>query len=89
MEKTKVETRIEVEEHLLCEQSDYRIQAVEVTRLAAIKDDEKEQKLREYMKAETRYKRALEDLKLKDNLISEHAKRLKELKIKYAYVLLH
>jgi hypothetical protein len=83
IQKVKVETRIEVEEHLLCEQSDYRIQAVEVTRLAAIKDDEKEQKLREYMKAETRYKKAVEDLKIKDNLIDEHAKRLRELKIKF------
>lgn len=34
------------------------------------------------MKAETRYKRALEDLKIKDNLIEEHAKRLRELRIK-------
>jgi hypothetical protein len=82
IQKVKVETRIEVEEHMLCEQSDFRIQAVEVTRLAAIKADEKEQKLREYMKAETRYKRALEDLKIKDNLIDEHAKRLRELKFK-------
>ena len=77
-----METRIEVEEHLLCEQSDYRMQAVEVTRLAAIKADEKEQKLRELMKAEIRYKRALDDLKIKDNMIEEHAKRLRELKLK-------
>jgi hypothetical protein len=77
-----VETRIEVEEHLLCEQSDCRIQAVEVTRLAAIKADEKEQKAREFMKAETRYKRTIEDLKTKDNAIEEHAKRLRELNYK-------
>ena len=66
----------------MCEQSDYRIEAVEATRLAAIKADEKEQKAREYVKAETRYKKALEDLKIKDNLIDEHQKRLRELKIK-------
>ncbi len=77
-----METRIEVEEHLLCEQSDCRIQAVEVTRLAAIKADEKEQKAREFMKAETRYKRTIEDLKTKDNAIEEHAKRLRELNYK-------
>ncbi|CAF0929077.1 unnamed protein product [Brachionus calyciflorus] len=82
IQKVKVETRIEVEERLLCDQSDCRIQAVEVTRLAAIKADEKEQKAREFMKAETRYKKALEDLKIKDNLIDEHQKRLRELKIK-------
>jgi uncharacterized membrane protein (DUF106 family) len=80
-----VETRIESEEHLLCEQSTYRIQAVEVTRLAAIKADEKEQKAREFMKAETRYKKALEDLKLKDNQIEEHQKKLRELKIKLVF----
>lgn len=69
----------------MCEQSDCRVQAVEVTRLAAIKADEKEQKAREYMKAETRYRRATEDLKVKENLIEEHSKRHRELKIKYKY----
>ncbi|RNA21673.1 coiled-coil domain-containing protein [Brachionus plicatilis] len=82
IQKVKVENRIEVEERLLCEQSDWRIEAVEVTRLAAIKADEKEQKAREFMKAETRYKKAMEDLKVKENLIDEHQKRLRELKIK-------
>ena len=82
IEKVKVEKCIELEEHLLCEQSDFRIQAVEVTRLAAIKADEKEQKAREFMKAETRYKRTIEDLSVKANQIEEHAKRYKELKLK-------
>lgn len=82
IQKVKVENRIEVEERLLCEQSDWRIEAVEVTRLAAIKADEKEQKAREFMKAETRFKKAIEDLRVKDNLIDEHQKRLRELKIK-------
>jgi hypothetical protein len=50
--------------------------------LAAIKADEKEQKAREFMKAEMRYKRAIEDIKIKENLIEEHAKRHRELKIK-------
>lgn len=58
------------------------MQAVEVTRLAAIKADEKEQKAREFMKAETRYKRAVEDLRVKENIIEEHAKRHRELKVK-------
>lgn len=77
-----MEMRIEAEEQLLCKQSEFRIQAVEVTRLAAIKADEKEQKLREFMKAETRYKQVLEDLKIKENQIDEHAKRLRDFKIK-------
>ncbi len=84
IQKVRIETRIELEEHLLCEQSHCRIQAVEVTRLAAIKADEKEQKARECMKAETRYKKTIEDLKIKDNVIEEHAKRLRELGYKYA-----
>ena len=77
-----MEKCIELEEHLLCEQSDCRVQAVEVTRLAAIKADEKEQKAREYMKAETRYKRTIEDIRVKENLIEEHAKRHRDLKSK-------
>lgn len=82
VQKTKVENRIDVEGNLLVQQSDFRIQAVEVTRLAAIKADEKEQKAREFMKAETRYKKTLEDLRIKDTIIEEHAKRLRELNYK-------
>jgi hypothetical protein len=82
IEKVKVEKCIELEEHLLCEQSDCRVQAVEVTRLAAIKADEKEQKAREFMKAETRYRRVVEDLRVKESIIEEHNKRHRELKIK-------
>ena len=65
-----MEKCIELEEHLLCEQSDCRVQAVEVTRLAAIKA------------AETRYKRTIEDIRVKENLIEEHAKRHRDLKSK-------
>lgn len=82
IEKTRVENFIETEEHLLCEQSDYRVEAVEVTRLAAIKLDEKEQKAREHLKAQTRYKRALEDLKTKDILIEDNRKKYREIKMK-------
>ena len=67
----------------MCEQSDYRVEAVEVTRLAAIKADEREQKAREHMKAETRYKRAIEDLKTKDILIEDNRKKFRELRTKF------
>jgi hypothetical protein len=80
IEKVKVEKNIEEEEHLLCEQSDYRVEAVEVTRLAAIKSDEREQKAREHMKAETRYKRAIEDLQTKDIVIEDHKKKYREMR---------
>ncbi len=82
IEKVKVEKNIDEEEHLLCEQSDYRVEAVEVTRLAAIKSDEREQKAREHMKAETRYRRALEDLKTKDLIIEDHKKKYREMRMK-------
>ncbi len=72
---------------MLCEQSDYRVEAVEVTRLAAIKADEREQKAREHMKAETRYKRAIEDLKTKDILIEDNRKKYRELRIKFVFFL--
>lgn len=77
-DKTKIEERIDQEEDMLCQQSDFRIQAVEITRLAAIKRDETDQKSRERMKAEERYKKALEDLKAKDNQIEDHKKQLRE-----------
>ena len=50
--------------------------------MAAIKADEREQKAREHMKAETRYKRAVEDLKTKDILIEDNRKKYRELKLK-------
>ncbi|XP_072181857.1 coiled-coil domain-containing protein 146-like [Diadema setosum] len=82
VEQVKVEQSIAEEERLLYEQSDLRIEVVELTRLAAIKGDEREQKARDYMRAEMRYHRALDDLKSKDLAIIDNKKKYQEMMIR-------
>ena len=82
MEQVKVEQSIAEEERLLYEQSDLRIEVVELTRLAAIKGDEREQKARDFMRAELRYHRALDDLKAKDLSIIDNKKKYQEMMIR-------
>ncbi|XP_070559070.1 coiled-coil domain-containing protein 146-like [Ptychodera flava] len=82
VEQVKVEQSIAEEERLLYEQSDLRIEVVELTRLAAIKADEREQKARDFMRAELRYHRAIEDLKTKDLAILDNKKKYKEMTVK-------
>ncbi|XP_054752363.1 coiled-coil domain-containing protein 146-like [Lytechinus pictus] len=82
VEQVKVEQSIAEEERLLYEQSDLRIEVVELTRLAAIKGDEREQKARDYMRAEMRYHRALDDLKAKDLSIIDNKKKYQEMMIR-------
>lgn len=65
------------------EQSDLRIEVVELTRLAAIKSDEREQKARDYMRAELRYHRALDDLKSRDLAIIDNKKKYQEMMTRF------
>jgi hypothetical protein len=55
---------------------------VELTRLAAIKADEREQKARDFMRAEMRFHRAVEDLKTKKLQIQDHQKKYQEMLMK-------
>lgn len=83
VEQVKVEQSIAEEERLLYEQSDLRIEVVELTRLAAIKSDEREQKARDYMRAELRYHRALDDLKSRDLAIIDNKKKYQEMMTRF------
>ncbi|XP_074646441.1 coiled-coil domain-containing protein 146-like [Tubulanus polymorphus] len=82
VEQVKVEQSIAEEERLLYEQSDLRIEVVELTRLAAIKADEREQKARDFMRAEMRYHRAVEDLKTKKLQIQDNQKKFQEMQLR-------
>merc|ERR1712244_188414 len=82
-EHVKLEASAAEEQNLLYEQSDLRIEVVELTRLAAIKADEREQKARDFMRAEMRYHRAVEDLKTKQLQIQDLQKQYQEKQIKY------
>lgn len=77
-----LETSAAQEQALLYEQSDLRIEVVELNRLAAIKADEREQKARDFMRAEIRFHKAEEDLQTKDLQIADHKKKEKEMEMK-------
>lgn len=82
VEHVKLEASAAEEQNLLYEQSDLRIEVVELTRLAAIKADEREQKARDFMRAEMKYHRAVEDLKTKQLQIQDHQKKFQEMQLK-------
>lgn len=82
-ERHNVEEGIQKEEQLLAEQGQLRVDVVDLTRLAQIKADEREQKARDYLKAELRYQKALEDLKTKELTIEDSEKKHKEVKYRY------
>ncbi|BFZ08931.1 hypothetical protein BsWGS_11970 [Bradybaena similaris] len=82
VEHVKLEASAAEEQNLLYEQSDLRIEVVELTRLAAIKADEREQKARDFMRAEMKYHRAVEDLKTKKLQIHDHQKKFQEMQLK-------
>eukprot|EP00112_Aurelia_sp_Birch-Aquarium-sp1_P005509 Seg1627.3 transcript_id=Seg1627.3/GoldUCD/mRNA.D3Y31 product="Coiled-coil domain-containing protein 146" protein_id=Seg1627.3/GoldUCD/D3Y31 len=74
-ERQCVDQGIHEEEQLLAEQGQLRIDVVDLTRLAQIKADEREQKARDYLKADLRYQKALEDLRTKELTIQDSAKK--------------
>lgn len=77
-EKQRVEQGIHEEERLLLEQGQLRVDLVDLTRLVQIKADEREQKARDYLKAELRHHKAIEDLKTKHLAIQDSAKKYSE-----------
>ena len=77
-EKQRVEQECHEEERLLAEQGQLRVDVVDLTRLAQLKADEREQKARDYLKAELRLHKAIEDLKTKELLIQDSAKKFVE-----------
>lgn len=83
-ERAQVEQMIQEEERLLMEQSELRVDVIDLTRLAQIKADEREQKARDYMRAELRYQRALEDLKTKNLSIQDSVKKYAEMQHRLA-----
>ena len=77
-EKQRVEQECHEEERLLAEQGQLRVDVVDLTRLAQLKADEREQKARDYLKAELRLHKAIEDLKTKELSIQDSAKKFVE-----------
>ena len=86
-EKQLVEKGCQEEQRLLCDQGQLRVDVVDLTRLAQIKADEREQKARDYLKAELRYHKAIEDLKTKELSIQDNSKKFTEVQKRWdAYI---
>ncbi|RDD46769.1 Coiled-coil domain-containing protein 146 [Trichoplax sp. H2] len=78
-ERNRVEVCMAEEELLISQQCELRDDVMDLGRMVAIKTDEREQKSRDFMRAELRYHRALEDLKIKDLAIQDAAKKNMEM----------
>ncbi|CAH2275721.1 Hypothetical predicted protein [Pelobates cultripes] len=73
-EVRKLEHCFAEEEKLVKEQTERREELVNLTRLVQIKADEREQKSRDFVKAERRYHQVLQEIKGRDIIIGEHKK---------------
>jgi len=81
VEQVKVEDLIMVEERLMKQQQDLRSTVVDFHRLAQIKADEREQKSRDFVRAEQRYHKSVKELKNKQLSLVDHNKKFIEVKV--------
>lgn len=82
VEQVKVDDCVHEEELLIKQQEDLRQDVVELTRLAQIKADEREQKARDYMRAEQRHAKAVNELRAKELSITDHKKKNTEVQLR-------
>jgi len=81
VELVKVEDVIMVEERLMKQQEDLRATVVDFYRLAQIKADEREQKSRDFVRAEQRFFKSQQELKSKQLSLLDHNKKHVEVKL--------
>merc|ERR1711892_94329 len=82
MEKVKHEEMLIEEEHLFHRQEQERATLVELSRIRQIKEDEKEQKSRDLLRARERAERIVRELKQKELMLHDHKKRCLEIQLK-------
>ena len=70
------------EEHLFHKQEQERATLVELSRIRQIKEDEKEQKSRDLLRAQERIEKIIKELKQKDMSLHDHKKRCIEIQLK-------
>ncbi|KAK6488012.1 coiled-coil domain-containing protein 146-like [Huso huso] len=80
VEARMVEQCIAEEHNLVEELNRYREEVFQLTRLVQIKTDEREQKSRDFVKAEQRVNRTKQEVKAKSLVIQEHKKKYQEIK---------
>jgi len=82
MEKVKHEEMLIEEEHLFHKQEQERATLVELSRIRQIKEDEKEQKSRDLLRAQERIEKIIKELKQKELTLHDHKKRCLEIQCK-------
>ena len=82
MEKVKHEEMLIEEEHLFHKQEQERATLVELSRIRQIKEDEKEQKSRDLLRAQERIEKIIKELKQKELTLHDHKKRCLEIQSK-------
>ena len=85
MEKVKHEEMLIEEEHLFHRQEQERATLVELSRIRQIKEDEKEQKSRDLLRARERAERIIRELKQKELMLHDHKKRCLEIQLKQGF----
>ena len=86
MEKVKHEEMLIEEEHLFHRQEQERATLVELSRIRQIKEDEKEQKSRDLLRARERAERIIRELKQKELMLHDHKKRCLEIQLKQGFL---
>uniref|UniRef100_A0A5K4FBQ2 Coiled-coil domain-containing protein 150 n=1 Tax=Schistosoma mansoni TaxID=6183 RepID=A0A5K4FBQ2_SCHMA len=76
LEQTKLRQSLQQVDQMNYDLANLRIELVELTRLVTIKSDEREQKSREFLIAQSRYNRIQDDIKSKQLQINEYDKSL-------------
>lgn len=86
MEKVKHEEMLIEEEHLFHKQEQERATLVELSRIRQIKEDEKEQKSRDLLRAQERIEKIIKELKQKELTLHDHKKRCLEIQCKQGMI---
>ncbi|CAI2728756.1 unnamed protein product [Schistosoma spindalis] len=76
LEQTKLRQSLQQVDQMNYDLANLRIELVELTRLVTIKSDEREQKSRDFLIAQSRYTRIQDDIKSKQLQINEYEKSL-------------
>eukprot|EP00116_Pleurobrachia_bachei_P001498 sb/3461760/ len=78
-ERQRIESSLSEERQLVLDLVEFRAALQEITRITSLKTIERDNKAREYLKAEMRFHKAREDMKAKQHAIEDAAKKTAEM----------
>lgn len=78
-ERTRIEASLTEERQLVLDLVEFRAALQEITRITSLKTIERDNKARDFLKAEMRFQRARDDMKTKQHAIEDAAKKTAEM----------